>query len=144
MKFYETSADKKLIIVRIDRDEEFISCLEEIATKTQIQSAFFWAIGAFKNAVISFYDYNTKSYIDRELNEEFEVISLMGNISYKYAEEVPMIHAHISLSTREYGLIGGHLKKGIVSVTLETLILPVIDKIERVYNQDFNLFLWKP
>lgn len=144
MKFYETSIEKKLIIVRIDKDEEVISCLEEVIKKTKLQSAFFWAIGAFKNVLLSFYDHNSKSYIDKELNEETEVVSFMGNISYRYAEEIPVIHAHVSLSTREYGLIGGHLKKAIVAVTLETLILPITDKIERIYNQDFNLFLWKP
>jgi len=144
MKYYETKIKKKAIISRIDKDEEVISSLEKIAKEEDIESAFFFAIGAVKNAIISYYDHQTKSYIDKEINEDVEVLSLNGNISYVYGEDKVIVHCHIVLSDRNFGLIGGHLKKAITSVTLETIIIPVEDRIERVKNEEFNLYIWKP
>ncbi len=144
MKFYETNLNKSAVILRIDKDEEVISTIKEVSKKLNIESGFFWGIGAVNQATISFYDHQIKSYIDKEINQDCEVISLVGNISYKYAENEIFVHAHISLSTKEFGIIAGHLKKAIVSVTLEVVFLSINDKIERVYDQDFNLYLWKP
>lgn len=144
MKFYEANFDKKVLIIRIDRDEEIISTLESIVIQSEIEAGFFMGIGAIKNAIISFYDYNTKSYIDKEINEEMEVVSLLGNISYQYAENKPFIHAHVALSNRDFGVIGGHLKKAIVGVTIEIAVFTIVDRIERIYSPDFNLFFWKP
>ncbi|MCS7165266.1 MAG: DNA-binding protein [Candidatus Calescibacterium sp.] len=144
MKFYESSLSGKVVIVRIDRDEEVISTLFKVSSQLRLESGFFQGIGAVKKALISFYDYQTKSYLDKEINQEMEVLSLLGNISYHYADDKPFVHAHIVLSDRNFNLIGGHLKEAIVGVTLEIVIFNVSDRIERVYNQDFNLFLWKP
>lgn len=144
MKFYETNLEKKAIVLRIDKGEEIISTIENVVNQLNIDSGFFFGIGAVNNLTISFYDNQSKSYIDKQINEDTEVITLLGNISYKYAENKPIIHAHISASTREFGVIAGHLKKAIVSVTLEVIIFTVSDKIERIYNDNFNLFLWKP
>ncbi|MEN3015004.1 MAG: PPC domain-containing DNA-binding protein [bacterium] len=144
MKFYESTVERKIVIVRIDQDEEVIQFLENIAMSLKIESGLFTGIGAIKQATISFYDYQSKSYIDKEIDERMEVINLTGNISYKYAEEKPFIHAHITLSDKQCNVYGGHLKRAIVGVTLEIFILPINDRIERIYDQSLGLFIWKP
>jgi len=144
MKYYETHIEKKAIVLRIDKDEEFVSVMKEIVKKLNIESGLFFAIGAVKSVIISFYDHQTKTYIDKQIDQDMEVLSLNGNISYIYGEDEVVVHSHIVLSDKDFGVIGGHLKKAIVSVTLETFIIPISDRIERVMNQDFNLFLWKP
>lgn len=144
MKFYEVSMDKKAIIVRMDRDDEVISSLESLVEKLGIESGFFYGIGAVRDVVISYFDLQSKNYIDKEMKEELEVVSLVGNISYIYGESKLVIHAHISLSDREMRLFGGHLKKAFVSVTLEVVIFTISDRIERVRDNDLGLFLWKP
>lgn len=144
MKFYESALTGKPVIVRIDKDEEVISTLVKISSQLKLESGFFQGIGAIKKAIISFYDHQTKSYIDKEINQEMEVLSLLGNISYQYADDKPIIHSHIVLSDRNFQVIGGHLKEAIVGVTLEIVIFSLSDRVERVYNHEFNLFLWKP
>lgn len=106
------------IIVRLDPGDEIIKCLEEVRNIEKI-NGFFFGIGTVNYLKLGFYDFEKKSYIEKKLNEDLEVTSLIGNIG------VDRIHAHISVTDREYKAFGGHIIEGKVSGTLEIIILEV-------------------
>jgi predicted DNA-binding protein with PD1-like motif len=144
MKYEITTLDKSLIICRIDKDQEIISVLKEIVKNQNIYGGFFKGIGATKDVVLSYYDLSSKQYIDKEFKGEYEIVSLLGNISYIYATDEVVVHAHMAISDKNFVVYGGHLKKAIVSVTCELFILTVNDKLERVFNEEIGLYLLKP
>ena len=144
MKYELSGIEKSIIICRLDKGDEIISSLKEIVKKQNIYGGFFYGIGAVKDIVLSYYDLNSKQYIDREFNGEYEIVSLLGNISYVYASDEVIIHAHMAISDSNCVVYGGHLKKAVVSVTCELAIITVNDKLERVFNQDIGLYLLKP
>jgi predicted DNA-binding protein with PD1-like motif len=144
MKYEVTNLDKSLVICRIDRDQEIISVLKEIVRKQNIYGGFFKGIGAVKDVILSYYDLSSKQYIDKEFKGEYEIVSLLGNISYIYATDEVLVHAHMAISDKNFVVYGGHLKKAIVSVTCELFILTLNDKLERVFNEEIGLYLLKP
>ena len=145
MKYELTNIDSRnVIICRIDKDEEIISSLKEVIKKNNVYGGFFTGIGAVKDVVLSYYDLNSRSYIDKRFEGDYEIVSLMGNISYVYASDEIVVHSHMAISDSNCVVYGGHLKSAVVSVTCEIFIVCVVDKLERVFNQEIGLYLLKP
>lgn len=126
-------------IITIDRTEEVFKTLISFANETKIQSAWFQGIGAASNLLISYYDLSKKQYIDKEINQEVEIISLTGNIASLKNEKV--IHAHGVFSTKSFTTFGGHIKSLAVSATCEIYLSTIPLQIERERDEVTGLNL---
>jgi uncharacterized protein len=115
MKIISHQSDR--YILRFDRGEEILSALGEFCRQERIEAANFTAIGATGEATVCFYNLHEKKYEDHHLKENFEIISLIGNVSM--LDLKPLVHAHVTLGDRELNLRGGHAKKLVVSATCE-------------------------
>jgi len=104
-------------IIILDQGEKVIESLKRICEEKKIHG-FFLGIGAVRTPEIGYFDLNKREYIRKALDGEYEVISLLGNIS-RDKEGKAIVHAHISLGDRNYRVLGGHLFKADDSVTLE-------------------------
>ena len=124
-------------VVRLKRGEEIISKVKEFAEAEKISSASISGIGTVNNAGIAFYD-GTR-YHEVDLNEDFEILSLLGSITM--FDDETTVHAHISLSDRDYAVKGGRLVHAYVSGTVEIFIDPIEGEITRVYNSETGLNL---
>ncbi|MGC8734360.1 MAG: PPC domain-containing DNA-binding protein [bacterium] len=143
MKYELSGIEKNVIVCRLDKEDEIINSLKELVKKQNIYGGFFYGIGAVKNVILSYYDLASKQYIDKEFNGEYEIVSLLGNIGYIYASDEVVIHTHMSISDSNFNVYGGHLKKAIVSVTCELFIVTINDKLERVFDENIGLYLFK-
>lgn len=97
-------------LFRLKKGEDLLASIVDFCHDNQIKCGVVNAIGAVQNATMSYYDQKKKSYKKHVLDEELEIASLMGNISIM--DNRPMIHAHITLSDYEGGVIAGHLMSG--------------------------------
>ena len=132
---------KRMIVGKIEPGEDLIDAILKIVNKHNITTGLVNCIGALKTFTIGYFDFESKKYLTRTINEYVELISCIGNITFKNGE--PIIHLHISLGTRDYNVIGGHLlQPSIVSVTGEVYILEIDKKIERMNDPQFNLSLF--
>lgn len=139
MKSIETKT-KRVIIGKVEPDEDLIDAIIAIVNKHKITSGFISCIGALKKFTVGYFDIESKRYLTRTIDEYVELVSCMGNIAFKNGE--PIIHLHISIGTRDYDIIGGHLlQPSIISVTGEVYILEIEKKIERFNDPQFNLLL---
>ena len=68
----------------------------------------------------------------KKLNGEYELTSLMGNITIK--ENNPFIHMHVNISDDNYKCFGGHLFHAKITVTGELFVIVLNDKVERKYG----------
>jgi len=137
MKF-KKSGDNYFL--RIDKGESFPEKLIEFAEAKNIKTADIKGIGAVKNPLLSCYLPAERSYIEKELVGDYEILTLLGNITMKDGK--PYTHFHASLSDDEFKGFGGHLQRCEITGTLELFIYPTKIEIERRYDEETNLQIW--
>lgn len=139
MKSKETSVNR-VIIAKIEPNEDIFDAIKEVINKHNIKSGLVNIIGALKKFTIGYFNIDKKEYNLKTFDEDVELISCMGNISYK--DNDPIIHLHVSVGMDDYGIIGGHLNQpSIVSVTAEVYIYEINHIINRTNDPQFDLSL---
>lgn len=120
-------------IVRIDRGEEVLDKLNEFIKETDIKAATISGIGACSEVELGVYSVKNREYIKNKYEGEFEILSLIGNITQDAGDAY--IHLHIMISdglAQGAGItVGGHLNKCIISGTCELRI----DECENAYQR---------
>ncbi len=104
--------------------------LAELASSEGIEGAELSGIGAFERAVVGFYDLEQQEYERIPVDEETEVLALLGNLSM--TEEGPRVHLHATMSRRDGSALGGHLFEGRVGATLEIFVRETPEPLRRV------------
>jgi len=143
-KEMNSSNNTRIIIARLYEDEDIIESLVELVKQYSIKGGLINGIGAIKFATLRFYNQETQEYENKEFNEDLEVTSLMGNISWlkNSMESDPIIHVHVNLGKKDCSVIGGHLSsKTLVGPTLEVYILETDEVIHRALDEKLNLTL---
>ena len=115
----------------LDDGDEVHETLTRFVRDRGIGAAEFTAIGAVSDAEFGWFDAVAKTYRPRRLDQQCEVVSLIGDVAV--AEDGPMLHAHIGLGTEDGTLHGGHLMSGHVHPTLEVKlrVFPVVLRREQ-------------
>ena len=67
-------------IAVLEEGEEAKQSLLEIAKREKIEDASFVALGAFAKATVAYFDWQKKKYQDSLVDEQVEVITLVGDI----------------------------------------------------------------
>jgi uncharacterized protein len=119
--------------------EEVIGGLEEFARRQGLTAARFTAIGAFKDAVLGFFDRERKDYHRIPIAEQVEVLALTGNIAR--LDQAPKVHAHVVLGKRDGTAHGGHLLEAHVRPTLEVMMVEAPRGLQRRYDPAAGLAL---
>jgi predicted DNA-binding protein with PD1-like motif len=129
----------KTYFIRIDKDEEIISSLKTFCEQNNIKVGSIKGIGAAKKAIIGLFDPVKKEYYSTHLEGDFEITSMLGNITTM--DDKVYLHIHINLADKEHKTYGGHLNKALVSATCE-IVLEVLDgKLERYFDKEIGLNL---
>ena len=116
-------------LIRMYPGQEILSSLIKFAKEKNIASAVILGIGGVNKAEIGFFNLKTKEYDRKVLEEDLELVSLLGNLSYVDGE--PFIHAHGTFGNAEYQGIAGHCFSLEISVTAEIHLIEFSKKIER-------------
>lgn len=139
MKQIQSPPDAILVL---ERGEELIDSLVSYAREHNLSGAWLQSgLGGAGSAILSFYDLETKTYIDTTLQEPLEIISLQGNLSFVDGE--PFWHIHGSFGTRSYQTLSGHVKALTIALTAELLIQPLNSSLVRSYDPATGLKLLK-
>ena len=128
-------------VLRLNRGEEIVSSITELCKKENIKAGSISGIGATQSVEAGFYSFKKKKYQGYCFNQNMEILSLLGNISTKDGE--PYLHLHIVVSNDEGEALGGHLTKGIISVTGEIFIDTIDATIERKPDELTGINLMK-
>jgi uncharacterized protein len=90
------------------------------ARSEDVRAARLTAIGGFSKAVLAYFDRSTLRYEEIPIDEQVEVLSLLGDIALKDGQ--PLLHAHAVVGRRDGSTSGGHLIAGTVWPTLEVFV----------------------
>ena len=135
-------SDRNTLCLRFDRGEEFVATLKQYCTDMKIRAGRFSAIGAADRILLSWYDVDSKQYVDRIVEGIFEIVSLAGNVTTM--NDTSVIHAHGSFAGSDFIVFGGHIKELTVGATCEITFLPLRQKLTRTHDDAIGLKLLHP
>ena len=129
------------IIARIDKGEEILENLKAVCEKENVKLANVNALGAINDFEVGLFDVEEKKYYSQRHTGNFEIVSLTGSITTKNGETY--MHIHLSAGDKENKVYGGHLNRAIVSATCEMFIQVIDGRVEREFNEEIGLNLFK-
>ncbi|MHA1804543.1 MAG: PPC domain-containing DNA-binding protein [Promethearchaeota archaeon] len=139
MKSLETTIGRAFV-GRIMPGEDVIDAITEMVKRHEIKAGFISVIGALNITTIGYFDLDQKRYRYKTFYENIELISCLGNISFKNGE--PVIHLHVAIGMEGYGMKGGHLSRpSRVSVTAEVYIFEINQIITRTHDLEQDAYL---
>jgi predicted DNA-binding protein with PD1-like motif len=104
-----------------------------------VSAAQITAIGAFKRVTLGFFDPGPLDFKRFTLDEQLEVLSLIGDVAEKDGE--PQIHAHVVVGCSDGSTRGGHLFEGIVWPTLEVIVTEAPAHLRKRVDDETGLAL---
>ena len=129
------------IVVRIDKGEEIIEKMLEICKKENVLLANVNALGAVGEFEVGLFKTGEKKYYSTVHKGDFEIVSLTGSITTKDGELYH--HIHMSAADSENKVYGGHLNYAKVSATCEMFIDILNGTVERRFEDEIGLNLFK-
>lgn len=126
-------------VLVFDVGDEVVSTLTTFAKDRQISAAHFTAIGAFSDTSIGYFDWEKKDYLKNQVNEQVEVVSLVGDIALD--GDNPKVHAHVVVGRKDGTTRGGHLLEAHVRPTLELVLQESGGQLKRKFDQESGLAL---
>ena len=128
------------VVMRIDRGEEILAQLKEMALKENIRLASVRALGAVNQFTVGVFLTGEKKYKANHFSGEYEIVSLTGTISTMKGEYYA--HLHMSAGDEEGHVVGGHLNEAMVSATCEMVVEIIDGQVDRAFNEDVGLNLF--
>jgi predicted DNA-binding protein with PD1-like motif len=116
---HEDGGQRTFVLV-FDTGDEAMDGLSEFAREQRLSAAQLTGIGAFSEVVLGYFDWQAKEYERISLNEQVEVVSLLGDVALEGEE--PAVHAHVVVAHSDGRASGGHLLGGRVRPTLEVVL----------------------
>lgn len=128
--------------VVLGKDDEAMAALRAFAIERQLHAAQLTAIGAFSSVVVAYFDWTTKEYRPVRIDEQVEVLSLVGDITVE--DGAPKLHAHVVIGKADATAHGGHLLEARVRPTLEVMITETPRYLQRRFDPESGLALIDP
>jgi predicted DNA-binding protein with PD1-like motif len=120
VKLVHQQDGERVYAVIFSKGDEILSGLTDFARQYHVGDAHFTGIGAISSALTAWFDLDRKLYHPLPVNEQVEVLSLIGDIATFQGK--PIVHTHVVLGKRDGTTVGGHLFEAHVNPTLEVFI----------------------
>jgi uncharacterized protein len=132
----------RTIALVLEPGDEAMASIASFAVEHRLGASHFTAIGAFSRAVVAYFDWTTRQYRHIAIDEQVEVLSLIGDIVIE--RDLPRVHGHVVLGKADATAHGGHLIEGRVRPTLEIVVTETPRHLRRRFDPDSKLALIDP
>jgi predicted DNA-binding protein with PD1-like motif len=139
-KLVSKPGETRVWIVVLEQGETVKDSLLKLVKQEGVENVSFVALGAFEKATIGYFDWQEKKYQPIAVDEQVEVISLIGDI-VPDEKGKPSFHAHTVLGRRDGSTRGGHLIEGHVRPTLEATVTELPAHLTRRKHPELGLAL---
>lgn len=134
---------QRTFVAVLESGDEIVACLMDLAKRESLSASQITAIGALSSAVLGYFDWSKKEYRRIPVNEQVEVVSLIGDIALDEKGN-PALHAHTVLGRSDGSTLGGHLLEGRVRPTLEVVLTESPAHLRRRKDVESGLALIQP
>lgn len=124
-------------VLVLEAGEPVMQTVKRWLAEHKISGGAFTAIGGLRQVTLKYFNTSTRTYEEREISEQLEVLHLIGNVGILDGQ--PFVHAHITVGTREYQTYGGHFGDGVVSPVLELVLTRMGGTLTRRENAESGL-----
>lgn len=138
-KLIQDGQEKTFALV-FDAGEEAVAGLLQFARDHKLSGAHLTAIGAFERLTLGFFDVTKKDYKKIAIQEQVELMSLIGNIAQDDKGD-PKLHAHVVVGKSDGTAHGGHLLDAFVRPTLEVVLVEASQHLRRRMRGELGLAL---
>jgi predicted DNA-binding protein with PD1-like motif len=117
----DDTGGRRTFVLVCDRGDDPVEALTAAAKRFDLRAASLTGIGAFAAVTRGFFEHARRDYRRRDIREQVEVHSLIGNVALDRGE--PRVHAHVVVGRSDGAALGGHLLGGAVDPTLEITLV---------------------
>lgn len=125
--------------IALETGDEAFACLTAFVRDQEVEAASITAIGAFKRAVLGYFDWPAKQYKKIPVDEQVEGLSLIGDVAVSNGE--PTLHIHAVLGKSDGSVVGGHLLSAEVRPTLEVIVTQSPSYLRKAKDPETGLAL---
>ena len=136
MQVFEVSAGR--FVLRLSLGEKLMETLRRFVVERQIGAGFIRGLGASRSAELAYYLMDEKRYDPIPVEGYTEVVSLMGNVSWKEDGE-PLVHVHSALSRRDGSTGAGPGLEIEVGATMEIDLEVLPGRLSRKLDPEIGL-----
>ena len=129
------------IVARLDKGEEILEQVRQIALREHIRLASVQALGAVNQITVGVFHTDEKRYHANDFSGNLEIVSLTGTINTKDGEFY--CHLHMSAGNERGEVFGGHLNRAVVSATCEMVITLIDGSVDRRFDEEVGLNLFR-
>ena len=129
----------RMFVLIFESGDELIAGVRDFAQAQGVTAGRFTALGAFSHATLAYFNWNTKQYQDIPIDDQVEVLSLIGTVSQM--DDRTKIHAHGVVGRPDGSTRGGHVKAGYVRPTLEVVLTEMPTTLVRTRDAESGLNL---
>ena len=130
---------EKAYAIVFEKGDEVVEGLLSFARKEKVQASHFTAIGALSDVTLGYFNWAKKAFDKISIQEQVEVLSLVGNIVFDNGD--PKLHAHIVIGKSDGRAHGGHLMEGHVRPILEVILVESPSHLHRKMDKETGLAL---
>jgi hypothetical protein len=128
---------EKTFVLVFDPGDEIMEELTNFAKENGLNAARFTAIGALSDATLGYFDMEKKEYKEIPIEEQVEVLSLVGDVALHEGE--PKLHVHAVLGMSDGTTRGGHLLEARVQPMLEVVLVESPEHLRRETDEETGL-----
>lgn len=137
-KLINDGSEKTYALI-LETGEEVVSQLQRFIKENDLAASRFTAIGAFSSATLAYFNWDQKDYEKIAINEQVEVLSLIGDVTKQDGES--QSHIHVVVGKRDGSAHGGHLLQAYVRPTLEIILTESPAYLKRSFDAESGLAL---
>jgi uncharacterized protein len=136
----ENPNGEKTYALIFGKGDEILSGLTEFAEREKLTAGHFTAIGGLQGGLFGWFDHARKAFRNISINQQVEVISLIGDVGL--VNGAPQIHAHAAVGLPDGQMRGGHVLEAVVKPTLELFFTSYPTTLNKKHEAGTNLTLF--
>jgi len=137
----DANGEKDYAVIFKPGDEPYAG-LTQFAERYHVQAGHFTAIGGFRDARLAWFDLDKKMFRVIPIDQQVEVVSLIGDIAL--LDGKPVVHMHCVVALPDGETRGGHILGAHVSPLLEVFVTADPVKLEKKRDAARGLTLMEP
>jgi predicted DNA-binding protein with PD1-like motif len=130
-------------VLIFEKGDDPVAGIAEFARDEHLTAAHLTGIGAFSDLVVGYFDRDRKGYQRIRIDEQVEVLSLVGDIAVG-PEREPQAHIHVVVGKSDGSAHGGHLLEAHVWPTLEIVLTESPTELRKRIDPETGLALISP
>ena len=143
MKSKQIDQSPKTFILVFEAGDELAKGLLEFAEQEKLSAASFKAVGALSSVRLGWFSWESKKYEPSvTLDEQVELLSLIGDVALKDGK--PVVHAHAVIGKKDGTAHGGHLLAAHIRPTCEVILTESPIHLQKQIDPQSGLALIRP